>query len=306
MSCNPHAKAAKAYLEELCRMIDRGQRPVRSKRKWWEQPMAKPAAAVGLALGAASCGGSTEFQEPVPQKEVCNDSVDNDADGLIDCADPDCQCSSPVYSAPTDGGPGTDAGADARDARPPPADVQPPPADVRPPPEDAIVSPDVAPKREAACHDNQDNDGDGLVDCMDPDCYEEYCCSYMNTDYAAPPAREQLCSDGRGDDCDGLTDCADPDCAVDSCCVTAGKYGVPMELCSDGKDNDCDGLVDCLDPNCAADLCCSGAEYAAPPPEQTQQACGDGQDNDCDGLADCEDPGCIEFCAVPAYAAPPK
>ena len=52
------------------------------------------------------------------------------------------------------------------------------------------------------CNDGIDNDGDGLVDCNDPDC-------------VFPPTIEQGCNceDGIDNDSDGKIDSLDPDCA---------------------------------------------------------------------------------------------
>lgn len=41
-----------------------------------------------LALFATRCETSTEFPAYVP--EICTDNIDNNGDGLIDCADPEC------------------------------------------------------------------------------------------------------------------------------------------------------------------------------------------------------------------------
>jgi hypothetical protein len=77
------------------------------------------------------------------------------------------------------------------------------------------------------CDDGYDNDGDGLTDCDDPDCFGPGC--------------PEICSDGYDNDIDGFVDCDDPDC-----------FGAPacLETCDDGIDNDGDGLVDCNDPDC--------------------------------------------------------
>ena len=48
------------------------------------------------------------------------------------------------------------------------------------------------------CDDSQDNDGDGLTDCLDPDC----------------PFCPEICDDGVDNDRDRLIDCKDPDCQV--------------------------------------------------------------------------------------------
>ena len=83
---------------------------------------------------------------------------------------------------------------------------------------------------EEICYDGIDNDGDGLIDAADPDCY----------------STETSCNDGIDNDGDGLIDLADPDCQT--CTPTAAKeHG---KTCTDGFDNDCDGLTDAADPDC--------------------------------------------------------
>jgi hypothetical protein len=57
--------------------------------------------------------------------------------------------------------------------------------------------------------DGADDDGDGLIDCDDPDCAADASCA----------TGETACVDGRDDDGDGLTDCDDPDCAADASCT---------------------------------------------------------------------------------------
>jgi len=105
------------------------------------------------------------------------------------------------------------------------------------------------------CDDLVDNDGDGLVDCFDPDC----------------PTCFEDCDDGRDNDMDLLVDCNDPDCAwEDHCCdrdddgywgargicggddcnddPTQGGWAVHPgagEVPVDGIDSNCDGLEDC-------------------------------------------------------------
>jgi hypothetical protein len=67
----------------------------------------------------------------------------------------------------------------------------------------------------------------------------------------------------------------------------------PSENCQDGIDNDGDVYADCADPDCAgAAGCrtCAGGNPASP--ELGAEACTDGLDNDCDGLADCADSDC--------------
>jgi len=58
------------------------------------------------------------------------------------------------------------------------------------------------------CIDLLDSDGDGAIDCSDPDCYgNAYCTGY-----------ESSCSNGIDDDSDGLVDCSDLECATSLSC----------------------------------------------------------------------------------------
>ena len=57
------------------------------------------------------------------------------------------------------------------------------------------------------CSDQEDNDGDGLVDCQDEDCADHMACQ--------PP---EVCDNGIDDDGDGLTDCQDNDC-IEECAI---------------------------------------------------------------------------------------
>jgi hypothetical protein len=85
------------------------------------------------------------------------------------------------------------------------------------------IAPPPTSKKEI-CTDGVDNDGDGRVDCDDPDCAE---------------GCQEICTDGVDNDGDGRVDCDDPDCA-EGC----------QEICNDDVDNDRDGRVDCDDPDC--------------------------------------------------------
>ena len=82
---------------------------------------------------------------------TCSDGEDNDEDGLVDCADPDCGC----------------------------------------------------PATETICNDGIDNDGDGLADCDDGDCKDFVSCF------------EGECNNGVDDDGDGFFDYYDGDCLDD-------------------------------------------------------------------------------------------
>lgn len=187
----------------------------------------------GTATGGASPGGETE----------CADGLDDDGDGLVDCADPDCDAA-PVCQGPVE-----------------------------------------------ICTNGLDDDGDGLADCADPDCASEPACGG-----AWICAQILTCSQGCGPDLacidgckaagcasaqaafDGLQQClidhclaeciGDPGgptcqgCMATSCstmvdgCLADACQG-PVELaCDDGLDDDGDGPVDCADSDCAGDPVC--------------------------------------------------
>jgi hypothetical protein len=131
------------------------------------------------------------------------------------------------------------------------------------------------------CIDNTDNDSDGLVDCMDPDCQGFMVCNEDNA---------QNCNDGIDNDGDGLIDCEDDQCVEFLYCDEDGKQ------CNDGEDNDQDGLIDCSDPNCADEIYCS---------EDNVITCCDGKDNDGDGRFDCDDSQCSAwlYCREHSFSA---
>lgn len=248
----------------------------------------------------------------------CADGIDNDCDGPIDCADPDCA---------TDPACGCGDGVCA-----PPENPCSCPADCGPP----------AISEAGLCADGIDNDCDGLTDCADMDCAATPVCGCGNGTCAPPESPctcgidcgpvafsevpGTTCGDGIDNDCDGPVDCADPDCATDPNCLCGDTVCLPGEICTcpadcgppaasetpgtnctDGLDNDCDARIDCADLDCAADpdclcgdgSCSSGedpcncpADCGAPSGEVAGANCTDMIDNDCDGLTDCADPGC--------------
>ncbi len=118
------------------------------------------------------------------------------------------------------------------------------------------------------CNNGIDDDGDGKIDCDDPDCVQDPACR--------PPA--EICNNGIDDDGDGKTDCADADCFAESHCLDA------VEICDNGIDDDYDGFIDCADADCWLTAHCAHV--------QVQEICTNGIDDDGDGLIDCEDPLC--------------
>ncbi|PIN93294.1 hypothetical protein COU54_03565 [Candidatus Pacearchaeota archaeon CG10_big_fil_rev_8_21_14_0_10_31_24] len=93
---------------------------------------------VGMVIGGS---GFNVYPSGV-QKEVCTDGIDNEGDGAIDCADPDC-----LLDEDGDGYYNLLCGNDCNDA-------------------DASVHPGVG----EICSDNIDNDCSQKIDCSDPVC----------------------------------------------------------------------------------------------------------------------------------------
>ncbi len=108
---------------------------------------------------------------------------------------------------------------------------------------------------ETRCSDGSDDDCDGLVDCVDPDCDALSCGAnglVCGGGACACPGgtTESTCDDGADGDCDGLVDCADVDCGARTCGVNGltcigGACQCPgsTESCND-RDDDCDGTAD--------------------------------------------------------------
>ena len=82
---------------------------------------------------------------------------------------------------------------------------------------------------EERCSDGVDNDGDGNMNCLDPDCFTtSACCPDMDED----EFKDINCG---GDDCDDMEQDINPNAT---------------ERCRNNKDDNCDDLKDCQDSNC--------------------------------------------------------
>lgn len=222
------------------------------------------------------------FQEDLdadntPEKETCcDDGMDNDQDGLFDCADPDCRqataCKSPSQEICDNGidddGDGMVDCADNSCAE-----------------AEACAEDPEDPKE--ICTNQKDDDGDGMVDCMDPDC--------RHLPHCAPPV--EICDNQTDDDNDGDTDCEDDDCSQhaacrpqDSCCQahdTPGCADPEVEACVCAQNSYCCEMQ--WDDVCVAQVEQFGCGQCLP---QTEIDCGNGIDDDGDGLKDCMDPDC--------------
>ena len=168
------------------------------------------------------------------------------------------------------------------------------------------------------CDDNIDNDGNGLIDALDPDCKNVFgACG-------PSPATESYtflsCANAADDDQDAAIDCADSECRTDrkvgrAGCTTAAcgaRYATlatdvavcaaaenSANYCGDGIDNDGDGSVDCSDSGCDAPAQRHGPTVGSTPSapyfcgaESGAATCADGADNDSDTDADCFDTAC--------------
>lgn len=107
------------------------------------------------------------------------------------------------------------------------------------------------------CDNGKDDNGNGKVDCDDPDCTTATACM------------KEICNNGIDDNGNGKVDCNDPDCTGAIQCVP--------EDCNNGIDDNDDGNIDCDDPQCRLVQKCQ--------PED----CSNGIDDNDDGLIDCED-----------------
>ena len=87
----------------------------------------------------------------------------------------------------------------------------------------------AAPPFETKCGNMIDDDGDGLIDCEDPDCFNSNVCTV------------EICNNGIDDDNDGWIDCSDSECFDLEICV---------EICNNGIDDNNNGLIDADDPQC--------------------------------------------------------
>ncbi|MBK9519010.1 MAG: Ig-like domain-containing protein [Anaeromyxobacter sp.] len=282
----------------------------------------------GLAQCACTGNGGT----PEPVEQSCGDTRDNDCDGLVDCADPDCgarACNAAGRTCTSLAGVSNTCS-------------------VCTPPGAPAIAAEVA---EGTCGDGRDNDCDGTADCNDTDCVNRTClgaaaigggsttgkCTAARACVCTPVAETAaLCGNGLDDDCDGRIDCEDTNCQdlgaggqscdalrhltcssplapTPGCTVCTPGGGAPVQypgqesVCSDGRDNDCDGVSDCADPDCAAStFACAPNGFTCDPSQFTctrcsgnggaaeavEATCADAADNDCDGAVDCADATC--------------
>ena len=250
-------------------------------------------------IGGQCDGDDCDDEDPAVHpgaEEICENTIDDDCDGFADTYDTDCgECDddSDGYDDEACGG------ADCDD-----------------------TDPDIYPGADEICDNGIDDDCDGLVDGLDPDCCDdadgdgvtdETCGGYDcdDSDPAIYPGADDPC-DGMDQACDGLGeevdsdidssmicegDCDDTDSdtypgapdpcdGIDQDCD--GDDGLP-EICNNGIDDDCDGLVDWLDTDCCRDKDGDGYGDPASPSCTFPQW-------DCDDAKPDVNPGADEIC----------
>ena len=192
---------------------------------------------------------------PRSTTETCDNGLDDDCDGRVDCDDtecratPDCSMCMPIAAREIFCADMRDYDCDMR------FDCDDP---------DCAMSAECRPAVEI-CNNGRDDDGDGRIDCADPDCrLSSFCRDAGPTprDAGTPrdtgPPRDAgrvtaeigiaACTNGIDDDRDGRTDCMDPDCS---------PFGSMGECCN-GRDDDGDGQVDVFTCRCFDDATCVG------------------------------------------------
>ncbi len=242
-----------------------------------------------LLLMCFTLWGCPPRENPSNIDERCDDGIDNNEDGKIDCEDaacavfPTCTGSEHCYNSVDDDGDGKvdcedEACAatflcqpDIEDCANGRDDDQDGDIDCE---DSACATTSVCQPGAEACTGGVDEDQDGDIDCDDEDCKAVFICLVTF----------ELPDNGLDDDGDGQIDCLDDDIARTSECLDGG------EQCDNGVDDDGDGAADCADVDCSFTRTCLTAV----------ESCSNGFDDNGDGLTDCEDPACQVrgLCAV--------
>lgn len=148
---------------------------------------------------------------------------------------------------------------------------------------------DSAESSALACGDNVDNDGDGLVDCFDPDCVHLDTCSIQGcspSNCAGCCGVDGTCFLGTQQNACGSLGTACDTCGLGETCSVSECRAV-RENCTNGVDDDADGATDCADTQCATDPACATCTVAA---------VGQVITDTCAGSDICVCSGAIDFC----------
>lgn len=158
-----------------------------------------------------------------------------------------------------------------------PDELSPEPTPEPPPPPQSAA-------RETVCDDRRDDDGDGLTDCADADCFDHPHCQAGGEEERT----DERCSDWIDNDGDGAVDCEDDDCNAAHITVCRGSWtGRPLGAGHGaGPEHQVPELTGDMS---VEDLIGRGSDADG---ERNDYTCSDGIDNDGDGRIDCQDFGC--------------
>jgi spore coat protein A len=176
---------------------------------------------------ANDCGGTS--CEPTESPEVsCFDVLDNNCNGLVDCADNDCNGA----EQPSSCGVGVCAATGTLSCQS--GDLS----------NSCTPLPATEPGTEITCDNGLDDDCDGLADSADPDCGGGgVVCSDITS---KGPCNDETTCEWIGSPKNGF-------CQEIASCTPDEN---PEVSCTDGIDNDCNGATDCDDANCSGDPAC--------------------------------------------------
>jgi hypothetical protein len=142
------------------------------------------------------------------------------------------------------------------------------------------------PEHETTCNDRRDEDGDGMVDCADADCFHNAACEsgqgLENTNAS--------CSDWIDNDGDDAIDCDDDDCSGPGVTVCRGSaQGAGAANSGPAQAGIDDEIPELGEGMTVEDLIGTSGDIDG---ERSDEVCADGIDNDGDGRTDCADFGC--------------
>ncbi len=196
--------------------------------------------------GGGGDGGDRGGTGCASYETVCNDGIDQDCDGDVDCNDVDCAETPACGPVCTPTASWESSCADGRDND----------CNGWVDCADSYCGMDPACRScssyETSCVNGLDDDCDGWTDCSDSTCTTDPSCRSCSS-------YETSCVNGIDDDCDGWTDCSDSTCSTDPSCRVCSSYETS---CTNGLDDDCDSWTDCSDADCYWDVACGTVSCA--------------------------------------------